>query len=154
MLRKWTLTVFQVGYIKLFNLPKVTNLPDPVKRKILAERENMPGTGVKGVLADYKTHMKLQNAQKVAEEEQRKQLLHRMVTGVSRPTDASESRTMTAADHAMVSLQIAINKKVNPATIYILAFSRYPFFLRPYSTLIYTQGREWERYPRARIGRC
>jgi hypothetical protein len=87
---------------------------DPVKRKILAERETMPGTGVKGVLADYKTHMKLQNAQKVAEEEQRKQVLHRMVTGVSRQTAASEGGTMTAGEQAMATLQMVINKKVLP----------------------------------------
>lgn len=86
---------------------------DPVRRKILAERESMHGTGVKGVLADYKTHLKLQSAQSAAEAQARRDMLYRMATGKSRSQGgAQEEEEPSAGVLALASLERAISRQV------------------------------------------
>jgi hypothetical protein len=85
-------------------------VPDPIKRRILAERERMPGTGVKGVLADYKTHLKLEQARKDEEKRVKDQIINRMVNGARIPTNVAVNPSMES--QILLNLQSAINQKV------------------------------------------
>jgi hypothetical protein len=85
-------------------------VPDPIKRRILAERERMPGTGVKGVLADYKTHLKLEQARRDEEKRVKDQIIHRMVNGARIPMNVAANPGMES--QILLDLQSAINQKV------------------------------------------
>lgn len=58
-----------------------SDIPESVRNNILAERAGLPSTGVKGVLADYKAHQATVAAQRMADAEQRQQVLMRMARG-------------------------------------------------------------------------
>lgn len=85
-------------------------VPDPIKRRILAERERMPGTGVKGVLADYKTHLKLEQARRDEDKRVKDQIINRMVNGARIPMSHTVNTSMES--QVLLDLQSAINQKV------------------------------------------
>jgi len=60
------------------------DVPEPVRRGILAERQRKASTGVKGVLADYKAAQALDAAQAQAELAQRAAIFKRMTEGAKR----------------------------------------------------------------------
>ncbi len=57
------------------------DVPEPIRRSILAERERKTKTGVKGVLADYKAAKAMEEAQAQAEAMSRAAIITRMVEG-------------------------------------------------------------------------
>eukprot|EP00607_Mallomonas_marina_P000669 CAMPEP_0182429320 /NCGR_PEP_ID=MMETSP1167-20130531/25685_1 /TAXON_ID=2988 /ORGANISM="Mallomonas Sp, Strain CCMP3275" /LENGTH=315 /DNA_ID=CAMNT_0024612767 /DNA_START=183 /DNA_END=1130 /DNA_ORIENTATION=+ len=57
------------------------DIPEPVRRSILAERARKHNTGVKGVLADYKQHNQVEAAVREREREFRENVLTRMAQG-------------------------------------------------------------------------
>ena len=63
------------------------DVPEPIKMRILAERESKHNTGVKGVLADYKASLQMNNAKQIAEEENRMAILMRIAKGSTRVPD-------------------------------------------------------------------
>lgn len=60
------------------------DVPETIRRSILAERERKSKTGVKGVLADYKTAKKMEEAQRQAAEANRNAILLRIAQGAKR----------------------------------------------------------------------
>ena len=68
----------------LFNHAKYLaneNVPEPIRRSILAERMKKGKTGVKGVLADYKAHCQMEKANRIAVAQHRQAILTRMAEG-------------------------------------------------------------------------
>lgn len=68
----------------LFEHAKYLNsqdVPEPIRRGILAERMKKSKTGVKGVLADYKAHCKYEKAQQEAALQHRHAVMMRMAEG-------------------------------------------------------------------------
>lgn len=57
------------------------DVPEPIRRGILNERQKKSKTGVKGVLADYKAACEMDKAQRVATADYRQTVLTRMVEG-------------------------------------------------------------------------
>ena len=57
------------------------DVPEPIRRGILNERQKKSKTGVKGVLADYKAACELDKAQREATADYRQAVLTRMVEG-------------------------------------------------------------------------
>lgn len=70
------------------------DVPEPIRRKILAERMGKSKTGVKGVLEDYKTHQKLMDAHRNAEVAERQAILRRIAQGGKR-----EPESITVRNH-------------------------------------------------------
>ena len=60
-------------------------IPDSVKNGIMGERSRRTGTGVKGVLADYKQEQALKAAERTAVAAEREAVLHRIAYGAKRP---------------------------------------------------------------------
>jgi len=60
------------------------NLPEPIRRGIIAEREKKSKTGVKGVIADYKQHCQMEHAMAIQEALLRQKILTRMAEGSKR----------------------------------------------------------------------
>eukprot|EP01041_Mallomonas_annulata_P001584 gene1584-3061_t len=60
------------------------DVPEPVRRSILADRARKHNTGVKGVLADYSAHVKMEQAHANAEATFRQDLLTRIAEGSKR----------------------------------------------------------------------
>ena len=65
------------------------DVPEPIRRSILAERMRKSKTGVKGVLADYKAHCKMEKAQREAIALQRQAILTRMTEGYKMSAEES-----------------------------------------------------------------
>jgi hypothetical protein len=65
-------------------------MPESIAKTILARRLTQPATGVKGVLADYKTHRELEAAMHAADHEARDALIRRMVEGHKIKSEAVE----------------------------------------------------------------
>jgi hypothetical protein len=61
------------------------DVPEPVRMRILSEREKKHATGVKGVLADYQAAMALEQAHQAVEAANRAAIIKRMVEGSKRP---------------------------------------------------------------------
>lgn len=59
----------------------IEGVPDTIRRGILAERERKTKTGVKGVIADYKAAVKMEQAAKMAKDQFRRDILTRMAEG-------------------------------------------------------------------------
>jgi hypothetical protein len=62
-----------------------TLIPDSIKSGIMGERSRKTGTGVKGVLADYKVEQALKAAERDAVKAEREAALHRIAYGAQRP---------------------------------------------------------------------
>lgn len=94
-------------------------VPDPIRRKILAERENMHATGVKGVLADYKTHLKMEQARQEAEKVERARIIDRMVNGsrVSNQSMTNENDAFLLLESALTSSQTMKSLPHEPETL-------------------------------------
>lgn len=56
-------------------------VPEPIRRQILAERLGKSNTGVKGVLADYQQHVKMETAQRITNQKHRDAVLLRIAQG-------------------------------------------------------------------------
>lgn len=59
----------------------IEGVPDTIRRGILAERERKTKTGVKGVIADYKAAVKMEQASQLAKAQFRKDILTRIAEG-------------------------------------------------------------------------
>mmetsp|Transcript_3033 Transcript_3033/g.4633 ORF Transcript_3033/g.4633 Transcript_3033/m.4633 type:complete len:355 (+) Transcript_3033:61-1125(+) len=95
-------------------------VPEPVKRKILADRESKHGTGVKGVLADYKMNMELEAAQRHSDAAERARIIDRIVKGAVRveeteDTGNNESTAISSLTTALSRLQK--NKQHEPDSV-------------------------------------
>ena len=66
------------------------DVPEPIRRRILAERIGKSKTGVKGVIQDYKTHQKLMDAHRDSEIAERKAILRRIAEGSKRQADVND----------------------------------------------------------------
>jgi hypothetical protein len=75
------------------------DVPEPIRRGILAERMRKSKTGVKGVLADYKAHCKMEKAQREAVALQRQAILTRMAEGYKMSAEESALYAAAAPAH-------------------------------------------------------
>ena len=65
-------------------------VPESISKSILASRLRKPGTGVKGVLADYQVACEMEAAVQEAERLKRNAIIRRIVEGSKRSDDVLE----------------------------------------------------------------
>ncbi len=66
------------------------DIPETVRRSIIAQRERGAKTGVKGVLADYKAACALAEAEARVEAQRRAEVINRLVSGATAMEDTPD----------------------------------------------------------------